>query len=157
MLGSNQLLFDAEVQKMDEAIPIACDIQKTAGLMMNPEQCPRDDFEDFFERAEAAGHGDETVGQIRHFRLALVHTIDDVHFSDAGVSDLFTSETVRDDANGLAAILHDCIGDRAHEADVAAAVNERNAFAGQQRTQFPSRFAISGIGAHVGAAENTET
>ena len=76
------------------------------------------------KRAEAAGEGDEAVGQVGHHRLALVHRTDDPQLGEALVGDLPAHEGLRDDADDLAAGGQHGVGQDAHQADVAAAVHE---------------------------------
>ena len=94
---------------------------------MHAKLRPRHRLEELLERADAARHGDERVGQVGHHRLARVHRVDDAQVGDAGVGDLAIGQRVRNHADHFAAAGEDGIGDRRPSADVAAAVDEADA------------------------------
>ena len=111
-----------------------------------PELAPGQHLEHLVERAEAAGQGDETVGQVEHARLALVHVGDDLEPGQAGVGDLPADQLLGDDADDFAAGRECGIGDDAHQADVAAAVDQRQAVLRQARAQRRGTLGIDGLG-----------
>ena len=67
----------------------------------------------------------EAVGELGHQGLALVHGPDDVELREACVPDFAVHQRPRHDAYHLAAGPQRGVGDDAHQADVAAAVDER--------------------------------
>ena len=70
------------------------------------------------------GSARKRVGEIGHLRLALVHVGDAVELGEAGVRDLEVDQRGRDDAVDLAAELEHAVGDQAHQAEPAAAVDQ---------------------------------
>ena len=77
-----------------------------------------------------------------HHRLARVHGINDVKFRETAVSDFTVGQGLRNHANRLAARLQHRIGNDAHQAHVAAAVDQTNAAARQQRAHGLSHLRI---------------
>jgi hypothetical protein len=59
---------------------------------MQAQLRPRHHLKEFLEGADAAGHRDERIGELRHHRLARVHRVDDAQVGDAGVRDLAIRE-----------------------------------------------------------------
>ncbi|MPM75076.1 hypothetical protein SDC9_122067 [bioreactor metagenome] len=94
--------------------------------------CP--DFEEFLHRPDAAGQGDEGVGLLLHHRLALVHVVDHVGFGEVQMLD-HVVQPDGDYADHVAASAHGGLGQDAHGAHVAAAVDEGEAPPGDQRAQ----------------------
>ena len=54
-------------------------------LLADAELAPGQHLEDLFHGAEAAGQGDEAIGQIEHARLALMHRTDDLQVGQAAM------------------------------------------------------------------------
>ena len=91
---------------------------------MQAELLPREQLEQLVERAGAAGERDHGVGELGHQRLALVHGLDDVQLGQAGVGDLVLDQPRRDHADHRAAGGERGVGERAHQPDARAAVDE---------------------------------
>ena len=91
------------VEEGDHPVPEAVDVEQGERLGVIAERVPAPRLEQFVERADAAGNGDEGVGQLGHHRLALVHVGDDVELGEAGMGDLEVDQRLRDHAIGLAA------------------------------------------------------
>ena len=70
--------------------------------------------------------------------------------------DLAHGERVRDDADHRAAGVEHRVGERAHQADVAAAIDERQVTGGDLPAHLLSRVEVSGITPWRGAAEDTD-
>lgn len=60
---------------------IACDVEQANGFRMQSKLRPGGDFEEFVECAEAAGEGDEAIGEVCHQCFAFVHA---AHFMQLG-------------------------------------------------------------------------
>ena len=73
-----ELLGARMLEEREQVIVEAGHVQQPARLDVQPKLRPRHRLAELLERAEAAGQGDEAVGQRRHERLALVHRLDDV-------------------------------------------------------------------------------
>src|ERR1043165_3908107 len=56
----------AVVEERRERRVVAGDVEEAARLLVHAELRPRPDLEDLLDRAEAAGKGDEAVGEIGH-------------------------------------------------------------------------------------------
>src|SRR5690606_27856759 len=145
------------VQHRHQRLPEAVGFQERAGLPAQAELAPGQHLEHFVHGAEAAGQGDETVGQFEHPRLAGVHGIDDFQPRHALVRDLPVDQLLRDHADDFAASFEHRIGDDAHQADVAAAVDQRDAVAGHARAEVAGEGGIGGVVAGVGAAVDAES
>ncbi|KDB68842.1 tripartite tricarboxylate transporter family receptor, partial [Bordetella bronchiseptica B20-10725633] len=75
MLRAHEGFIHRVIQELTQQVVIAGDIEQAAWLLVHAQLRPGPDFEDLFQRARAAGQGDETVGLLRHQRLALVHRL----------------------------------------------------------------------------------
>ena len=76
------------IHEGDHPVPEAGDVEQGERLGVIAERVPAPRLEQFVERADAAGHGDEGVGKVGHLRLALVHVGDEVQLGEAGMRDL---------------------------------------------------------------------
>jgi hypothetical protein len=85
---------------------------------------PGKDLKELLERAGAAGERDEPFGELGHHGLALVHRADDVQAGEASVGDLAVHQRHGYDASDLATRGERGVGDRAHQGDVPAAVDQ---------------------------------
>ena len=54
---------------------------------MDSQLRPRQDFAELIERAIAAWHGDEAIGEVGHQRLPLMHGFDDAQVRQPPVGD----------------------------------------------------------------------
>ena len=77
LVGVQEAFVDHAVEHRDQRRVEAVDVEERAGLVADAELAPGQHLEHLVQRAEAAGQGDETVGQVEHARLALVHRADD--------------------------------------------------------------------------------
>ena len=87
------------------------------------------------------GSATNAVGELGHQRLPLVQRLDDVQLRQAAVGELALDELLRDHADHLAARRERAVGDRAHQPDAAAAVDEPEPARGRapRRTRAPRR------------------
>ena len=94
---------------------------------MQSELLPGEQLEQLVKRPGAAGERDHRVGQLGHQRFALVHGLDDVEFGQTGVGDLVLDQAPRDHADHGAAGGQRAIGERPHQPDARAAVDDLEA------------------------------
>ena len=108
------------------------------------------------EGADAAGQGDEAVGQLGHQRLARVHRRDDAHVGDAAVGELARGEAVGDDADDAAADGEGLVGEDAHEPDRAAAEHDADPARDEPAGEGPRRLGVARVTARARAAEDAD-
>jgi hypothetical protein len=81
-----------------------------------------------------------------------LHVLDHEQPRQAGVADFALDQGARDDAGGFAAEAQDLVRDHAHQADLAAAVDEGDVVFDQYACQHAGGVGIQGLGAIRGAA-----
>lgn len=121
---------------------------------MDAELRPRPLLEEFLEGAGSARKSDERVGEALHRLLALVHALDHAKFAQARMSELALEQRTRHDAYDASARRQRGFGHRAHQSDLAAAIDQRQACARQRFTGRDRGIEISWIAADIRAAEN---
>ena len=131
MRARDEALLDGVVEEAHEAVEVAAHVEEAERLGVQAELVPRVDLEQLLERADPAGQRDEGVGELGHLRLALVHRVDHAQVGQAGMRDLAVDERLRDHAGHAAAALERGVGERAHQADLGAAVDELDPAVGQ--------------------------
>lgn len=156
VLRPDELPGDRMLDLRQERIVEAGHVQQTAGLGVEPQLRPGENFAEFIERAEAAGQGDERVAQLRHQRLALVHRVDDAQFGDASMRQLARHQRPWDHADDLAASGQSSIGQLTHEADVPASINKANPPPRQKDTELERRSSECGVVAMTGATKDRD-
>ena len=97
-----EIAVDGAPDKILKDRPVAAGIQQNDRLGMEPELLPGDDLQRLVERPQPAGQDHETVGQLEHAVLALVHGGGNDLFCHFVVADLQVLEEFGDDADGLA-------------------------------------------------------
>jgi len=95
------------------------------------------------------GSATKTVGKIGHHRLAFMHGLGDVKLAQAGVPDLALDQRPRDDADDASAGGERRIGHRAHQADLAAAIDDGEPGFRQRPAGRNGGFQIEGIEARA--------
>ena len=91
------------------------------------EDQPGPRLEQLLDRAETAGQGHEAVGQPGHLVLALVHRADDFELGQRQVGDVGVHQGLRDHPGDPAAGGEHGVGEDAHQAHAAAAVDDLGA------------------------------
>ncbi len=157
MFRADELRFDAVIDLGEERIVKAVNVQQAAGLAMETELRPGEHFAKFFERAVTAGQGNETIGQISHHGFAVVHGMNDAQISESIMGEFFIDERLGDDADDFAARVENGIGDRAHEANITAAVNEFQMMMSNGFAHFDRCLSICQTLPGTGAAKDTNT
>jgi hypothetical protein len=100
------------------------------------------------------GSATKTVGKIGHHRLAFMHGLGDVKLAQAGVPELALDQRPRDHADDASAGGERRIGHRAHQADLAAAIDDGEPGLRQRLSGGDSGFEIERIESGARAAEN---
>src|SRR6476620_5114620 len=95
--------FRRMVDELDHAVPKALDVKQAERLLVIAERVPAPRLEQLVERTDAAGKREESVGQVRHLRLALMHVGDGVELGQAEMRDLDVDQRLWDHAEDLAA------------------------------------------------------
>ena len=98
---------------------------------MQAELAPGQHLEELVEAAGAAGQGHDGVGVHEHHLLALVHGLGDDHAREVAAALLAGDEVGGDHPEGLAAGRDRRAGDRAHQPDVAGAVDQPEPVGGE--------------------------
>jgi hypothetical protein len=93
---------------------------------------------------------------IEHPRLAFVHVRDHFQPGHALVRDFPLHQLFGDHADHFAAVVEHGVGDDAHETDVAAAVDQLQAFGRDARAERAGAFGVDGFVAGVGAAVDAD-
>ena len=123
---------------------------------MQAELRPGPGFEQLVHRADAAGQREECIRQIAHQELALGHRAHHVQLRQAGVADFAVDQHLRDHADDATAGRQRCIGERSHEADAPAAVDEREPAPGDQLAGTDCERGVLGAAAWAGPAKDTQ-
>jgi hypothetical protein len=156
VLGPDEPLLGRPVEQLQQRREVPGGVEDPARLVVHPELGPGHGLAELVERAEPAGQHDEPVAQVGHTRFALVHGRHDLQLGQAGVRDLGLDQRGGHDAGHLAAGRQAGVGQRAHQAEVSAAVDEPDAPAGQFPPQRGGGLDVDGVGAGAGAAEHGE-
>ncbi len=114
MVGREKALGGGVVQKGEQGVEIACDVEKAARFRMQVELAPGEDFEQFVERAESSRQSDEGVGEIEHGFFSRVHRGSDDHTREARVLDIFSAEGLWDHAPDFSPGREDAFGRLIH-------------------------------------------
>ena len=102
VLPLEQAFVDAVVEEAEELVVEAVDVEQEDGLLVEIEGVPGEDFEEFFEGAEASGERNEGIGALTHESFAGVHGVGDVQLGDALVSDFQIDQNFGNDADDFA-------------------------------------------------------
>src|SRR6185312_14025369 len=143
---------DGMLEEVDERRPISRDVGDDHRLAVQAELPPGQHLDGLVERAEAAGQYRESVGQLEHALLALMHAGDDDQVLNAAMRHFAVVEMTRHDAGDAAAGGERGVGERAHEPDAAAAIDELDAGLREQRAETRRRLAVAGVDARRRAA-----
>ena len=100
-------------------------------LGMPPELGPGHLFDQFLEGADPARQRDEGIRALEHQALAGVHVGNDDGLLDVVEHPFARFQKIGNDASDIAAIVEDRAGDRPHQADIAAAIDEADAALGK--------------------------
>ncbi len=156
MLGPHESFGHLMAHEGAQAVIETVDVQQANRLGVDAQLGPGHHLEQLFQRAHPARHGDEAFGQVGHHRFALVHVLDDEQAREARVADFALDEGARDDAGGFAAQTQHFIGDHAHQADLAAAVDEADIVVDHGARQQARSIGVDRVDALRGAAVDSK-
>ena len=94
---------------------------------MIAQLCPADRLPKLVHGANSAGQGDKAIGQTRKGSLAFMHGANHDQLGAAMMRHLGRLQRPGDDADHLATLRQRRIGQRAHQPQPAAAINNANA------------------------------
>lgn len=160
-LGDEIIRFEAVADEVElahmgeedeQGFPEAVNVGHENGLGVAAELGPGELLDEFLQSADPAGQGDEGIGALEHELLAGVHVGHDNHVIRTLKHDFALFEKFRDDASDFAAMIDNGACDRAHEADIAAAIDEADAGFSQVNAEFAGDTGENRIGAVAGAA-----
>ena len=117
---------------------------------------PRQLLDQFLERADAAGQGNEGVRAFEHQPLAFMHVVGHDQLLRPGRRMFAFGEKIRDDAGDGSAMFQRRAGHRTHQSDRAAAIDEPDAAFGQRLAKSRCSFDEMGICTGAGAAIDTD-
>ena len=122
---------------------------------MAAELLPGHLLDQFLQRADAARQRHEGIRAFEHQPLALVHVGRDDHLLNARQRVLTGLEKIRNDPGDQTAVIQRGLGDRAHQPDRSATIDEPNIVLGERLSQCEGSFDKAGAGAGAGAAIDT--
>src|ERR1700682_2682693 len=105
-------------------VVVTGNIQDGAGLAVDAELEPGDNFAEFFPASETAGKEEEGVGEVGHHGFALMHGFNDVQLGERWMSDFLLYQRAGHDTDGLASGGQHGVREDAHQADAAAAEDQ---------------------------------
>lgn len=91
------------VEELEQALPIAGSVDEDAGLGVEFQLRPGDGFQNFFQRAIAAGQDKKCVGELDHAGFTLMHGENALKGGEATVSDLAVVEDCGQNSDDLGA------------------------------------------------------
>jgi hypothetical protein len=153
-VASQHAFAVTDIEEGEHCVVETGDIEKNYGLAVQLQGLPGEDFEHFLECTVAAGEDQEGVGPLGHEGFAGVHGVGNVELGDALMGDFEVDEDVGDDADDVAAGGEGGVGHCAHEAGVAAAVDEAKAALGKGATEVFSGGAVGGVRSVCRGAED---
>ena len=75
--AAHKLLFHGLLELAEQGREVVLRVEHDNRLHVQPELLPRDDFQEFFQRAHATRQGDAGIREFRHALLADVHALCD--------------------------------------------------------------------------------
>jgi hypothetical protein len=107
-------LLHGTVQKVDQRIEEATDVQDAAGLALDSQLGPRGCLEELLEGAKPSGKHDEGIRRPRHRRFSIMHRFRDLKAAQTPMGHLLPLERSGDHSVDLATGVECGISDQAH-------------------------------------------
>jgi hypothetical protein len=123
------------VQKLHQRCPVAGRVEQAERLVVQAQLAPCQHLEELVERARAARQHDDRVGIHEHDLLALVHGLGHDVPRRAGPGGLAPHKVARDNAQRVTPCRPRRAGHRAHQPDLARAVDQPPPGLGQSCAQ----------------------
>ncbi len=155
--SGHKTLFRHLVEKIDQRIPVAPDIQYGEGLVVIAQRVPAPSLEQFVHGANPAWQGDKGIGEIGHLGFAFVHILDDVQLGDTLMRDFQIFQHLGNDAMNPATLGEHGVGDNPHQTKPATAVDEVNPARCHRLAEQYCRFGIGRVLSGIGAAINCQS
>ncbi len=152
MGGTDEAGVDHPAVEGDQVVIETRRIEQPHRLAVIAELRPADRFPQLVHRADAAGDGQETVGQVREQALALVHPRYDMQLGQVPVRGFGFDERVGNHADHFAARRQRAVGDGAHQSQAPAAIDDADPARGQGAADMARGLDIDGIGGSRGPA-----
>ena len=130
----------------DQIVVEAEGVQQAHGLLVIAKLRPADRFPQFVHRSHSAGKGNETVRKIGKRLFTLVHSGNHVQLSTIGIGYFGAGERFGNNADHLAPGRQRAAGQRAHQAQPAAAIDHADAALRQLGTHRTRKLDIARIG-----------
>jgi len=140
--------------EVEKRLPVPVHVDEVDRFFMQAELRPGQHLEELVERPRAAGQNGDGMGIHVHHLLALVHVLGDDVAGEVGAPLLAGQKMHRDDAEGLRSRRRGGVGHRAHEADIARAVDELPALGGDRGAEVAGGGGVGGVVARAGTAED---
>ena len=150
--GADEADVDHPAIEGDQIVIEARGVEQPDGLGMIAELRPADRFPQFIHRPDAAGDGQKAVRQVGEHLLAFVHPRNDVQFGAAAMRDFGPDERIGDHPDHLAARFQGAVGDRTHQPEPAAAIDDPDAAARQRPADVARGFHIDRVFGGCGPA-----
>lgn len=154
-MGFQDALLDAVIEKIDELVIEAADVDEERRLLVQAERLPGEHLEHLFECAEASGKHEKSISQLTHHGFASVHVGGDVQLGQGVVRYLEIYEQLGDDADDASTVKKRRLGDGAHQADVSAAVDQTNVLLGERTAKLDGCSMIGGVYPIRGGAKDS--
>src|SRR5436190_23914311 len=95
VLGADETLAYLVIEKRQQRVEEAVDIQQPDGFLVMTELRPRPNLEQLLERPGSAWKRKERIGAIGHHRFALVHRAHLMQFGQTGMRELALDQRPR--------------------------------------------------------------